>query len=162
MKKHIHALFLFLPLIISAQNLVLPNDSSSCEQYPEIRRCSDQSSLKSAKKCFSEEIQKKLNKKINYNFVGKVVNQTLRDTLSTTQWKQLKGNEITIKNKIRVVLGANKKWSVKEIDTEYPKLVPYFEKLLIKLPKIKKTAICSGTPVDVGFNLPLYIQVPIY
>lgn len=162
MKKHIHALFLFLPLIISAQNLVLSNDSSSCDQYPEIRRCSDLSSLKSAKKCFSEEIQKKLNKKINYNFVGKVVNQTLRDTLSTTQWKQLKGNEITIKNKIRVVLGANKKWNVKEIDTEYPRLVPYFEKLLIKLPKIKKPAICSGTPVDVKFNLPLYIQVPIY
>lgn len=154
--------FLFLlPFLVYSQETITNQEFTYCEQYPEIKKCSKKSSNEEAKKCFNEQIQKYVDKKVSYRRITYVINKTLKDTMTVEDYENIRGKRLRIKNKIRLMVGTDKEWHVKSVDTEYPRLIPYFEKVFKGLPEIKKNARCSGKAVNLVFNIPIIIEVPI-
>ncbi|NGZ90421.1 hypothetical protein [Psychroflexus maritimus] len=145
---------------LSAQKASLVNEKF--DQYPEIVDCKNHSSYQEAKECISLKINQHVQKNISYNSLNKIVNASFKNILPEDEWQELKGTGMALDFKVSVILSYDKKWRVKNIETQFPKTETYLEAFFESLPAIKKAGVYDGKLINLVYHVPFKVFVVFY
>lgn len=129
------------------------------DRYPEVIGCENQPSYKEAKLCISKLINLHLHKHIKQRTINKIVSHQLKEVFSDEEWKEVAGQSMLLDFKVGLILSSDKKWRIKFIETEFPKVNKYLEDVFKNLPRITKAGVYNGERSNFLYHVPFQVYV---